>query len=305
MSLQQKANLGLTATAQSFGFFKSHKGLVIFPIASFLASLAFIALFAGLVFEVSMYTNVLGLGTELGQILDSEQPSSGTETASTRLLSIAGFVALFILSACLHFVSTFFNVALSACVLAIFEGKPIGVGGGVLTATLRLRAIFGWSIVTASIGIVMNMFDRRGNIFASILTFLAGLAWRVATLFVIPIIASKQVGPISAIKESVRLMRADWGTAGNSGHGSRKARFIVILLAVGVILLTHLNLGDRASTDIAFFLFPFLVIFLLFFSTIYTITCTALFYYAKQHAAPPQFDSDTLRSTIAFRQSRL
>ena len=305
MAVEQKVNLGLSVTAQSFGFFTTHKWLALFPIISFLISLSLIAVVGVGVFEVAISTNFFGLGADLPQAITSVQQSDGSEHEAPTLISVAGIAGLFILSLCMYIVSTFFNVALSACVLAVFEGKPIGIGGGISTAARRLTAIFGWSAIAAVIGTISSLIDRRGNILVSVLTFLGGLAWTIATLFVIPIIATRNVSAVTAIKDSVNLLRADWGDANTMHHGSRKRLFIFMGILIGVTLLTHINLGPQMSTDIAFVLLPLLVIAMLFFSTIYTISRTALFYYATQRAAPPQFDSDTLRNSIVAKQSRL
>lgn len=304
MSIKQKASMGLTATAQSFGFFGSYKWLALFPIISFLISLSFIAVVALSVFEVSISTNFFGLGADLTQATTSVEQSNGSGPESLPLVSIAGIAVLFLLSFCMYTISTFFNVALSACVLAIFEDKPIGIGGGISTAAHRLKAIFGWSAISAVLGTISSVIDRRGNILISVLTFLAGLAWSVATLFVIPIVATRNVNAVTAIKDSVKLMGDDWGESNAAHRGSRKRLFIFIGVLIGVTLLTHINLGPQMSTDVSFALLPFLVIFMLFFSTLYTISRTALFYYATRHEAPPQFDSDTLRNAIAARRSR-
>jgi len=305
MSVRQKIKLGATVTAQSFGFLNNHKSLIIFPLVSFAVCLVVIALVAVLVFEVALYTNFLGLGPELEQAAKPAQNGGGTDTESMKLLSFAGMIAMFALSVCLYFVSTFFNVALSASVLSIFEEKPKGFAGSLSTAAHRLGSILGWSILSATIGLISSVIDRRGNIFVDVIAFLAGLSWRVATLFVIPVIASKEnTGPISAVKESVRLMRADWGAAGTSGRRSFKALLILILIPIVFIVPTHLNLGARASTDLGFVLLPLVVIYLLFASTVFTITRTALFYYATRQSAPQEFESEMLRSTIALRQSR-
>ena len=213
----------------------------------------------------------------------------------TALVSIAGLSAVFLFGVFFAFVSTFFNVALSACVLDIFEGKSSGIGGGVSTAAHRLKGIFGWSVITAIIGTIANVFDRQGGFLVKMLTFLGELAWRVATFFVIPIVASKNIGAVGAIKESVELMRKDWGTKDTTRRGSVKGFFILILVAVCILALTHINLGPQASTDLAIVLIPVFLVILLFFSTIFTIVRTALFYFPQSGLKPPTLVGKTFK----------
>lgn len=304
MAVEQKIRLGVSVTAQSFGFFKNHKSLILFPVISLVLALIFIAAVAVGVFEVAVLTDVFAAGSEASQSGAPQQSieTDGPTDEKTKLLSIAGFIALFCLYVCISFVFNFFNVALAACVLAIFRGEPAGVMGSIAVAARRLTAVLGWSVIAAVVGSVANAVESRGPSFSSVLTILAGFAWRMATFFVIPIIASKPIGSVPAIKESVHLMRQVWGESVVANLGLRGVKLLIVLVICGCLALAHLTPGPQALMATAAVLTPLVLILILFLSTIGTIARAALFYYATEEAVPSQFDGDTLRNAITKKR---
>jgi len=58
--------------------------------------------------------------------------------------------------------------------------------------------------------IVKIVQDNPGSL-GRIIKGLIGVAWSIATFFVIPVIAYGNLGPIGAFKRSVQLMKEKWG----------------------------------------------------------------------------------------------
>lgn len=299
MALKQQAKLGVSVTAQSFEFFKNHKSLALMPVFSFLLVLIFIAVVAFGVFEVAVLTDFFGNGADAAQSTASSPDSSNPTSEKTKILSIAGSFALFCMAACMSIVITFFNVALAASVLAIFHGKDVGLLGGISIASHRMKAVLGWAFISTIIGAIADTIERRGWGFASLLTILAGLAWRMATFFVIPVIASEKVGPISAIKESVKIMRDVWGASVVSNLGLRWVKIVIVLIVAGGLWLTHLIFGVQGVLDSLTVVIPLGLIALLLLSCLSTISRTALFFYATENTVPPQFEDDVLKNAIS------
>ncbi|WP_153771136.1 DUF6159 family protein [Labrenzia sp. CE80] len=304
MAVKQQAELGLSVNAQSIGFFGSHKWLALFPIASFVFSLVFIALVAFGVFEIAFSTDLVVKAKAVIEPLIEGDAGSGQENDKMKLLSVAGFVVLFCLHVCISFVFKFFNVALAACVLEIFEGKSTGFLGGVSIATRRLGAVFSWSFISATVGSISSLVERRGFGIATILTMLAGLAWRMATFFVVPIIASKNTGSVSAIKESVHLMRSVWGASVVSRLGLSWLKLVLFGIVVAGLSLVHLISGPQALIDSLAVVTPIGLIAIVFFSCVGTISRAALFYYASKNLVPSQFNGETLRNAIVEKRGK-
>jgi hypothetical protein len=112
------------------------------------------------------------------------------------------------------FIATFFNVGFLAMVLAAERGEQPTIRDGLRSARRRLRPIVAWSIVSATIGTAISAIEHLpfvGEIVGRVLSSLGGLAWAVATLFVVPVLALDGVGPKEALGRSATAFRRRWG----------------------------------------------------------------------------------------------
>ena len=68
---------------------------------------------------------------------------------------------------------------------------------------------------------------------------LVGAAWAVATFLAVPVLVTRDVGPIAAVKESAALLRETWGEnlIGNFGLGLVFAAVYVAWMAVCAVML--------------------------------------------------------------------
>lgn len=312
MTLNKNVRLGVGVAAQSFGFFGNNKWLAIFPLLSLIFACVFIALVAVSVFEVGMYTDLFSTASSLSPSETANTPTSTSnaqdvsntlqndvpENGKSAFVSAAGVAAMFGLYFCTFFIFTFFNVALAACVLSIFEGKPVGFWGGLTVSVRRLKTILGWSFLAALVGSILRAVESRGQILTNIFAIFSGLAWSLATFFVIPIIASKNTGPISAVKESVHIMQQVWGKSVVSNIGIKGVKLLILAIIVGGVALTHLSFGSHGLLLAMPIIIPLVLLAIFIFSTVGTISRAALYYYATEQTAPLQFDDDTLLNAI-------
>ena len=67
------------------------------------------------------------------------------------------------------------------------------------------------------------------------------MAWTVATFLTVPLLLSKDIGPVDAVKESAMLLKKTWGQnlAGNVGIGLvfGLASFAVMLVGIGLAVM--------------------------------------------------------------------
>jgi hypothetical protein len=179
---------GWELTKESWAVVRRDRSLVVFPVVAVISALIVAVIF-------------VGGGAALYDSSDSEP-----------LLIAVGVVGAYLLIA----VSIFFNVALSACASRSLEGHDTTPGEGFAAARERLGPIFGWAglqlVVGALISVIQALLrEGAGQIIASIVGGLAGLAWNIATFFVIPAIALEGLGPKDALKRSIAVMRERWG----------------------------------------------------------------------------------------------
>jgi hypothetical protein len=149
-----------------------------------------------------------------------------------------GLVALIALYP-LTFVGVFFNVALAAAAEASFDGRHLRLGEALAASWSRLGRIALWSLLAAGVGAVLSEISSRIPGGGRIAAWLFGAAWGLATIFVVPMLAIEDTGPIEALKGSAHLVKSKWGEGltGLVGIGAWTAVVAVpaaILLGVGV-----------------------------------------------------------------------
>lgn len=115
----------------------------------------------------------------------------------------------------------FFNSALVGAALIRLEGGDPTVSDGLAIASKRMGSIIGYAVISATVGMILNMISERGGIIAKIAAGLAGMAWTLATYLAVPVLVTKDIGPIDAVKESAAIFKRTWGeqVTGNFGIG--------------------------------------------------------------------------------------
>lgn len=132
----------------------------------------------------------------------------GRNGHDTRLVVVLALVGFSYLSTV---VSTYCNVALLRMAQARFDGRHCTVGAGFRAANRRLPQIFGWSLVAVVVGFIINHLIERIPFGGVILSWLSGVAWSLATMFAVPVLAIEDAGPLKAPKRSLEIFRARWG----------------------------------------------------------------------------------------------
>jgi hypothetical protein len=108
-------------------------------------------------------------------------------------------------------VSTYCNVALLRMAQARFNGGHCTVGAGFRAANRRLPQILGWSLLAVVVGFIIHYLVERIPFGGIVLSFLSGVAWSLATMFAVPVLAVEDAGPLTAPKRSLEIFRARWG----------------------------------------------------------------------------------------------
>ena len=137
-----------------------------------------------------------------------------------------------------YFVIVFFNVGLVYCAKRIFQGEEVSFKEGLNYSFSRVGTIFNWAILAATVGVVLNMLQERLGAVGSFISGLIGLAWSIATFFVIPVIAYENVSPFEAVKRSGLMMREKWGEALGANFGFGLLFFFgYVLIVIASVLI--------------------------------------------------------------------
>ena len=95
-----------------------------------------------------------------------------------------------------------------------------------------LPQILDWTAVSATVGVILRVIESRSERFEEIVSGLLGMAWTIATYFVVPILVVERVGPIRASRRSMSSMRRTWGEALTANFGIGIITFLATLIAL-------------------------------------------------------------------------
>ena len=279
----ERISRGWALTKQSWGVLKSDRSLVIFPMLS--------AIFALIAVAVIWLPTASMSGVLAGEAINEHDPVYYVAAAATAYVST--------------FIAVFFNVALAACAVRSLRGEDTTVGERIRAAMQRLGPILGWTLVAATIGLVLRLLQDRIPLAAKIAVWIAGAAWAVATFFVIPVLALERSGPWQSIKRSVAVVNARWGegATGTVAISAVTGLVVVIVMVGGAacgIVLFAAGLQQLAIAVIAIAVAAVIVVSIVS-SALTEIFRVAVYQYAVTGATPGAFDNALLQNAFDGR----
>lgn len=177
----------------SWGVLKSDKELAVIPVVSFITTGVVVALFGG--------TGYFTLNT----VVDSQ---TGVEelqpTPVTWVVGVIGYLAI-------TFVVTFFGAVLVSGAYQRLTGGDPSLGSAFSQATSRIGAIFLWSMLTGTVGLILQAIKDKAGPLGAIVVSLVGMAWEIVTWLAVPVVIVEGTGPISSLKRSAGLFKKTWG----------------------------------------------------------------------------------------------
>jgi hypothetical protein len=280
-------------TKLSFSVIRGDKELLIFPVLSALFSLAVLAAFW---MPLQTFWN---------------------QTASTGHSSVLQWVLLFLLYFILNFFATFFSVCAVHIIKKRLEGGKEPLSESFAFAFSRIHLIISWSLVAATVSVLLRMLESLagGRKSANPVSIVVGLlmslilvglkiSWSIVTLFVVPAMVYKELGPLDAIKESTLAIKKTWGESLVRHYGLGLVEFLVMV--VGIVVLGGLGLVLASFTaqtavyvTMGLLLAAYVIVVFMVFSMANTVYNTALYAYASTGEIPEGYSKDVLEN--AFR----
>lgn len=175
---------GWQLAKMSLGVIKKDKEILIFPLLSLIALGLIAASFIGGIFFT------MGRGGFVAPV---------------------GIVLLAVMYFFLYFVMIYFNVAVIGCAMIRFDGGDPTVRDGFRTSNENLGAILKWTIISATVGMILRAIQSRLKLAGRVIAAMGGLAWSVATYFAIPVLVYEKTSVFGAVKRSAHLLRSTWG----------------------------------------------------------------------------------------------
>jgi hypothetical protein len=204
-----------------------------------------------------------------------------------------------------YFVIFYFNTALVGAVVMRLEGGSPTLGDGLRIANRRIGTIFGYAVISATIGVILRAIQERVGFIGRLIAGLLGAGWAVATFLVVPVIATSGRGALDSISESTALLERSWGENIVGQVGLNLAFSLLYLgLLAGAVVLAMLMAKIAAGTVVVgvFVAIVLLAFFgcVLMHATLSGIYSAVLYRYALYGSDAPGFDGAVLAS--AFRQ---
>lgn len=263
----------------SLSVLRSDKELLIFPLISFvgliLVSIAFLVPWV-----------LIGGLTQF-------------ETGEPNILSYA---LLFVFYLVTYAVTFYFQTALVGAAMIRLDGGDPTLGDGLRMATSRLPAIIGYSLIAATVGMILRWISERAGIVGQIIIGIIGFAWNIATFLVVPVLVTENVGPVEAIKRSGSLLRRTWGEQliGVGGIGIVFGLlFFVVALLGGALAFFLFTLSTTLGIVGVVALVIVLGVIGLVASAASGVYTASLYRYATKGDAGPNFRTETMAA--AFR----
>jgi hypothetical protein len=273
---------GIELLQASWAFLRKHRGLLVFPVLSSMAVLLLLASFV--------------------------LPMGGMDTLAAQAEPTYNQKALFVLfylSQC--FVMFFFNAALIGAIMMQLDGETPTVSGGLRIAASKVGPIFVYSLIAATVGLILHLLRERLGFVERLVVGLIGVSWTLATYLVVPVLVFRQrCGPIEAILESAELFKKTWGEGvmGATGLGVVFAIIFLVEALCGIALISF----ARSVTDGAFLvvLLEIILVGVVALTVLVQVTLSgiyhvALFRYANGFSAVSGFDPDVLGQAFEAR----
>ena len=204
-----------------------------------------------------------------------------------------------------YFVIFYFNTALVGAVVMRLEGGSPTLGDGLRIANSRIGTIFGYAVISATIGVILRAIQERVGFIGRLIAGLLGAGWAVATFLVVPVIATSDRGALDSISESTALLKRSWGEniVGQVGLNVAFSLLYLGLLAGAVVLAMLMAKIAAGPVVVGVFVAIVLLAFfgcVLMHATLSGIYSAVLYRYALYGSDAPGFDGAVLAS--AFRQ---
>jgi hypothetical protein len=177
-------------------------------------------------------------------------------------------------------------------------GQPT-LADGLRAAASRLPAIAGWTLVLATVGLVLRLIEDRSEKVGRIVAGILGMAWTMVSFFVVPILVVENKGPVAALKDSTGLLKKTWGEQVTSSFSFGILFMLLAVPAFGLIVLGFFLGNATALIACIGVAVIYLLALALVQSALQSIFQTALYLYARDGQVPAGFSAEALKGAMS------
>jgi len=132
------------------------------------------------------------------------------------------------------FLATMASVAFNHQIMEALGGRPVSISRGIEAACTRWKSVLLWSLLAGVVGLIIRALEERLAFVGRLVAGFIGLAWSIAAIFAIPILASDPSvsNPFTVLSKSATTIKRTWGEmlAGYAGMGG--TNLLVVMLSI-------------------------------------------------------------------------
>lgn len=278
-----KFKASMMIVSQSWEILKKDKEIMWFPVYSAVASLLALVVLGVLLFFVT-------LGGDMENI---------TEIKEGAPVSMFSYLILFMYYVVMFFIANFFTAGIFIIVHGRFNGQDLSFNDGINGAIANSGKIFWWSVISATVGIVLQIISDKSKLVGKIVAALLGAAWGILTYFSLPSLVIGKTSVADSFKQSASVIRKTWGETIiiNLGVGLffGLLMFFGLALVIGVCILAP-TLTVILGMILLYILFVILISIIS--SSLGAIFKLALFEYATTGNIPEGFSRELIQNAV-------
>lgn len=267
---------------ESWAILKQDKELAWFPACSAITSLIALAIMGAIFFYVAMAGNIHAFDNVKRDGIDA-----------------VSYIILFIYYLVMFIITNYFLAGMYIIIDGRFKGQNVTFSEGIKGANDNMGKIFVWSLISATVGVVLRIIADRSQIVGKIVAALFGAAWNILTYFSLPSLIIGQTSVKQSFKESASIIRKTWGETiiinFSMGLFFGLLFFLGIVIAVGFIVIVPV-------LSVALIVMVLLVIYFIALSlisaTLGSIFKLALYQYARTGTIPQGFTPALIQGAV-------
>lgn len=283
-----KFKASLIIVRESFALLRYDKEIVWFPVLSAITFLLSLALLS------AVYYFAVGGG--------SFESLKSLENAEQGVKNLTVYGTLFGYYLLVFFITNFFQAGIFIIVHARFSGENLSMSEGLRGARKRAGKIFLWSIISATVGVVLQIVSDKSKLVGKIIAGLLGAAWNILTYFSLPSLVIGQASITDSFRESAAMIRRTWGETiiVNFGVGLVFGLATMLLIVIGVVILI-LFPTIPVAIGVGGTLLILIILLTILSSSLSSIFKLVLFEYARTGTVPQGFSADVVQNAIKVK----
>lgn len=268
--------------SESWNILKQDKELAWFPVMSFIVSLITLLVFAAVVFFVVLSGNI-------NSVMDFS--SSGGEAW--------GYIILFVYYTLIFFVTNYFLAAMYIIINGRFKGQNLSISDGLGGANKILGKIFVWSLISATVGVILRIISDKSKIIGKIVSALLGAAWSIMTYFSLPSLVIGGSSIKDSFRDSASIIRKTWGEAIIINFGVGLFFFLLTVVALLIsLIIVIISPTTIVVISVGVLFLLYIIAITIISSTLGSIFKLALYEYGKNGTIPTGFTPELITGAI-------